>query len=160
MRKNKKNMLELKALIQSLTLIMQTFEDHIIGRILNGLKLQHDEPSVHIKHDVVDAAENNVTRVNDVLDDAVAGDLTLQSVDVEGNHVLEANTVVEATTGEDGNLALVEAEGDHVLQNTPEGNVSRVSSLELSDVHHRDALISNPTEWVRVNMTSKYMASQ
>ncbi|EOY33293.1 Uncharacterized protein TCM_041242 [Theobroma cacao] len=40
MRKHEKDMLELKASIQSLSVAMQTIEDRIVGRILDGLKSQ------------------------------------------------------------------------------------------------------------------------
>ncbi|EOY20447.1 Uncharacterized protein TCM_046044 [Theobroma cacao] len=115
MRKHKKDMLVLKASIQSLTLAMQTFKDRIIGRILGSLKSQggalahsngehhddandqqHNELGVHIYHDVIGVDKKNVTHVNDVLDDAMVGDVTLQSVDAEGDHVPQANTVVNA----------------------------------------------------------------
>ncbi|EOY16953.1 Uncharacterized protein TCM_036033 [Theobroma cacao] len=104
-----------------------TFKDCIVGRILDGLKSrggasshdngedhddvddgQHDEPGVHIHHDVVSVDGENVTHVDDFLNDAVARDVTLQSNDAEGDHVPEVDALVKATTGRDENLASVQ----------------------------------------------------
>ncbi|XP_017972538.1 PREDICTED: uncharacterized protein LOC108661154 [Theobroma cacao] len=169
-------MLELKASIQSLTLAMQMFEDCIVGRILDDLKSRHDELGVHIHHDVIGADGENVTHVDDVLNDDVAKDVNLQLVDAEGDHVPQADAVVDASargegdlhsvetegdhvpqddavvevaTRGDGNLASIQAEGNYVPHSTLEGSASRLSSPELSDVHHHEAFILNPTELTR-----------
>ncbi|EOY31975.1 Uncharacterized protein TCM_039345 [Theobroma cacao] len=103
---------------------------------------QHNELGVHIDHDVVGTDGENVTHVDNVLDNIVAGDVTLQSVAMGG----------------DGHFASVQAERDHVPQSTPKGNVLQLSSPKLFDVHNREALISDPTELAQVKMASKYMA--
>ncbi|EOX99729.1 Uncharacterized protein TCM_008590 [Theobroma cacao] len=112
---------------------------------------QRDKLSVHIHHDVIAIDEENVTYVND----AVVGDVTFQSDDAEEDHVLETDSIIDASLGGKGDLHL----GDHLHQSTPKGSASWVSLLELSDVHHLEALISDPTERARVKMVSKYMAS-
>ncbi|EOY13839.1 Uncharacterized protein TCM_032496 [Theobroma cacao] len=153
MRRHKKDMLELKASIESLTLAMQ-IEHHD-----DADDVQHDEPGAHIHHDVINADGENVPHVDDVLNDVVATDVTLQLVDAEGDHVLEVDAVVEVVEGRDGNLASVHAKGDHISHSTPQSSASRVLSPELSDVHYREALNLNPTKRARVKMSSKYMAN-
>ncbi|EOY26056.1 Uncharacterized protein TCM_027448 [Theobroma cacao] len=77
---HRRDMLELKASIQSLKDAIWTFEDRITGRILKDMILQGGASSHH------------------------DGDVTLQSVNAEANHVLQANVVVDAATEVDGTL--------------------------------------------------------
>ncbi|EOY08805.1 Uncharacterized protein TCM_024012 [Theobroma cacao] len=77
---------------------------------------QHNEPGVHIHHDIIVADGENVTHVNDVLDDTVAGDVTPQSVDAEGDHGPKVDVVVDASTEKEGDLHSVEAKEDHLPQ--------------------------------------------
>ncbi|EOY26577.1 Uncharacterized protein TCM_028409 [Theobroma cacao] len=77
---------------------------------------QDDEPSVdseNIDHGIVGAEGDNVTHVDDVVDDVVARDVILESVDVEGDHLPQADVVVEAAAEGNGNLESVQAEGNH-----------------------------------------------
>ncbi|EOY16474.1 Uncharacterized protein TCM_035241 [Theobroma cacao] len=133
MHRHKKDMSELKASIQSLTLAMQTFEDRVVAHILEGLKSQltdfpiylvlyggpsshnvgddnddaddgqHDEATVHINDDVVGRDG----------DDAMAGDVTLQSDDAERVHVPQVDSVIDASAGGEGDLHSFVAEGVH-----------------------------------------------
>ncbi|EOY26308.1 Uncharacterized protein TCM_027788 [Theobroma cacao] len=167
MRKHEKDMLELKASIQSLSVAMQTIEDRIVGRILDGLKSQggpshgaslehddaddgqHHELGVDIDDDVLGADGEHETHVDDVVEEAVAVDVTFQSDDAEGEHLPPADAFVDAVAG-----AIV-----LYRESTPDVVEIRLSSPESSAVHYDAAEISDPTEWARLKMASKYMAS-
>ncbi|EOX93417.1 Uncharacterized protein TCM_002293 [Theobroma cacao] len=167
MGKHEKDMLELKASIQSLSVAMQTIEDRIVGRILDGLKSQggpshdaglehddaddgqHHEPGVDIDDDVLGADGEHVTHVDDVVKEAVAVDVTLQSNDVEGEHIPSTDAFIDAAAG-----AIV-----LYRESTPDAVKIRLSSPESSAVHHGAAEISDPTERAWLKMASKYMAS-
>ncbi|EOY25634.1 Uncharacterized protein TCM_027008 [Theobroma cacao] len=166
MRKHEKDMLELKASIQSLSVAMQTIEDHIVGRILDGLKSQgdpshsaglehddaddgqHHELGVDIDDDVLGVDGEHVTHVDDVVEEAVAVDVTLQS-DAEGEHLPPAYAFIDAAAG-----AIV-----HYRESTPDTVEIRLSSPESFAVHHGAAKVSDPTERARLKMVNKYMAS-
>ncbi|EOY13961.1 Uncharacterized protein TCM_032890 [Theobroma cacao] len=130
----------------SIRIVLITFEDRIVDRILNGLKLQGCASSHHDGelHDNADDEQHDEPSANATIDASIEGERDLHLVEAKGDHVLEANAVVAA--GGDKHLALVQAERDHVPQSTLEGNTSRLSSLELSDVHRPQALISDPIE--------------
>ncbi|WRX26833.1 Ulp1 protease family [Theobroma cacao] len=195
MRKHEKEMLELKASIQSLSVAMHMLEDRIIGRILDDLKSQggpfdgaslehddaddgqHHEPSVDIDDDVLGADGKHVTHVDDVVDEVVAVDVTLQSDDAEGEDVPLPESIFDASARGDGehdsvvaierehlppaDAFIVAAIGDIVLYrgSTPNAIEIRSSSPESPAVHHGAAEISNPTERARLKMASKYMTS-
>ncbi|EOY21072.1 Uncharacterized protein TCM_012387 [Theobroma cacao] len=72
MRKHTRDMLELKASIQSLKDAMQTFKDCIVGKMMNLVL------SENIDHDIDGAEGDNVNHVDDVVDDVVAGDFRLK----------------------------------------------------------------------------------
>ncbi|EOX98779.1 Uncharacterized protein TCM_007472 [Theobroma cacao] len=167
MRKHEKDMLKLKVSIQSLSVAMHTIEDRIVGWILDGLKSQggpshgaglehddaddgqHHEPGVDIDDDVLGADGEHVTHVDDVIEEAMAVDVTLQSNDAEGKHLPPADAFIDAAAE-----AIV-----LYRESTLDAVEIRSSSLESSAVHHGAAEISDPTEWARLKMTSKYMAS-
>ncbi|EOY31989.1 Uncharacterized protein TCM_039370 [Theobroma cacao] len=167
MCKHEKDMLELKASIQSLSVAMHTIEDRIVGWILDGLKSQggpshavglehddandgqHHEPGVDIGDDVLGADGEHVTHVDDVVEEAMVVDATLQSDDVEGEHLPPADAFVDVAAG-----AIV-----LYRESTPDVVEIRSSSPESSVVHHGAAEISDPTERAQLKMASKYMAS-
>ncbi|EOY26758.1 Uncharacterized protein TCM_028723 [Theobroma cacao] len=167
MRKHEKEMLELKTSIQSLSVAMQALEDRIVGRILDGLKSQgsasqgaglkhddandgqHHEPGVDIDDDVLGANGEHITHVDDVVEKAVAVDVTLQSDDAEGEHLPPTDAFVDAAA-----RAIVLYRGS-----TSDAVEIQWSSPESSAVHHGAAEISDPTERARLKMVSKYMAS-
>ncbi|EOX96527.1 Uncharacterized protein TCM_005763 [Theobroma cacao] len=85
----------------------------------------------------------------DVVEEAVAVDVTLQSDDAEGEHLPLAEAFVDAAAGamvlyRESTLDVVEIQS---------------SSLESSAVHHDATEISDPTERARLKMVNKYMAS-
>ncbi|EOY13809.1 Uncharacterized protein TCM_032459 [Theobroma cacao] len=97
------------------------------------------------------AAGDNVTHVDDDLDDVVEEDFHL--VEAKRDHVPKADAVVEVAIGGDGNLASVEAEGDHVPQADAvvEATAGTLHQFRLKKT------ISNSTGTGQ--MANKYMAS-
>ncbi|EOY03445.1 Uncharacterized protein TCM_018517 [Theobroma cacao] len=75
---------------------------------------QHDEPSVHIHDDVVGADGDPIPEANP--NDAVAGDMTLQSNDAEVDPVPKADLIIDASTEGEGDFHSVMAEGKHLPQ--------------------------------------------
>ncbi|EOY14033.1 Uncharacterized protein TCM_033152 [Theobroma cacao] len=72
----------------------------------------HHELGVHIHDDVLGASGEHVTHVDDVVNEAMAGDVTLQSDDAEREHVLLPKSIIDASTGREGDLDSVVAEGE------------------------------------------------
>ncbi|EOY19247.1 Uncharacterized protein TCM_044253 [Theobroma cacao] len=167
MRKHEKDMLELKASIQSLSVEMQTIEDRIVGRILDDLKSQggpshgaglehdnaddgqHHEPGVDIDDDVLGVDGEHVTHVDDVVEEAVAVDVTLQSDDAKGEHLPPTDAFIDAAAG-----AIV-----LYCESTPDAVEIQLLSPESSAVHHGATEISDPTERAWLKTASNYMAS-
>ncbi|WRX12609.1 Ulp1 protease family [Theobroma cacao] len=110
---------------------------------------QHHEPGVDIDDDVLGANGEHVTHVDDIVEETVAMDVTLQSNDAEGEHLPPTDAFLDAAAG-----AIVLYHGS-----TPDAVEIRSSSSKSSTVHHGAAEISNPTERARLKMASKYMAS-
>ncbi|EOY10240.1 Uncharacterized protein TCM_025607 [Theobroma cacao] len=171
-RKHEKEMLELKASIQSLS-----GPSHGVGLEHDDANDgQHHEPGVDIDDDVFGANGNHVTHVDDVINEAVVVDVTFQSDDVEGEHVPLLESIIDASAGGDGEPDSVVAERKHLPQvdafveavaraivlyrgSTPDAVEVRSSSPESSAVHHGAVKISDPTKRAQLKMASKYMAS-
>ncbi|EOY19011.1 Uncharacterized protein TCM_043607 [Theobroma cacao] len=110
----------------------------------------HHELGVDIDDDILGADGEHVTHVDDVVDEAVVVDVTLQSDDAEGEHVPLPESIFDASTGRD-------KEPDSVMHS--DAVEIRSSSPESPIVHHGAAEISNPIERARLKMASQYMAS-
>ncbi|EOY31672.1 Uncharacterized protein TCM_038703 [Theobroma cacao] len=134
----------------------------------------HHEPGVDIDDDILGADGEHVTNVNDVVDEAMAVDVTFQSDDVEGEHVPLPESIIDASIGGDGELDLIVAEGERLPPvdafvdaavgtivlyrgSTPNAVEIRSSSPESSVVHHGAVEISDPIERAWLKMASKYM---
>ncbi|WRX16638.1 Ulp1 protease family [Theobroma cacao] len=103
---------------------------------------QHHEPGVDIDDDVFGVDGEHVTHVDDVIEEAVAVDVTLQSDDAEGEHLPPVDAFVDAAAG-----AIVLYRGS-----TLDVVEIRSSSPEPSAVHHEDYEAFKKEESARRNV--------
>ncbi|EOY16556.1 Uncharacterized protein TCM_035349 [Theobroma cacao] len=76
--------------------------------------MQHHEPGVHIHDDILGVDGEHVTHVDDVIDEAMVGDVTLQSNDAEGEHVLLPESIIDASVEGEEDPDSVVAEKEHL----------------------------------------------